>query len=46
MMTDELRSLVKDMAKTMVAEPGIGLAPTHVGVKPIFKELLKRKRRQ
>ncbi len=30
-MTDELRSLANDMAETMYAEPGIGLAATQVG---------------
>jgi peptide deformylase len=30
--TDEIRTLVDDMAETMYAEPGVGLAATQVGV--------------
>lgn len=31
--TDEIRELVNDMAETMYAEPGIGLAANQIGVK-------------
>ena len=30
-MTDELRRLVDDMAETMYAAPGVGLAATQIG---------------